>query len=61
MSLVDARSVGHLGDRVAIGVGAMVNRGQCIQRYVLIVTLNARCPLNPEKIDQSIAVPATRK
>jgi len=61
MSLADARNVGQVGDRVAIGVGAMVNQGQCIQRYVLIVALNARCPLNPEKIDQSIAVLATRK
>jgi len=59
MSLVDARSAGHLGDRVAIG--AMVNLGRCIKQYVLNVALTARCLLNLEMTGLFIVAPVTRK
>jgi len=59
MSPVGARSVGWPGDRVALR--ATVNQGKCTQQYVPSAVLNARCLLSPEKIDQFIAVPVTRR
>ncbi len=59
MSPVDAQSVGHLDDRVAIG--AIVNLSQCTQQHVLNVALNVKYLLSLEKTAQFIVVPVMRK